>query len=66
MQTYREVEVQSHIFLSSALIALPLRNGTGTHRIGDWADHTAGLNCVAKKNPAIPEVGPRASSPWPN
>jgi hypothetical protein len=42
MKAYRGVDIQTHVFLTSALV------GSGTHWIGDWVNRTAGLNDMEK------------------
>jgi hypothetical protein len=55
MKAYREVNVQIHIFLTSALVwgeltALrPGRFTLGTHRVGGWVDPRAGLDDLEKR-----------------
>jgi hypothetical protein len=55
MKAYRGVDVQTHIFLTSALVggdwsaAWPCRFTPGTHWIGGWVGPRAGLDYVEKR-----------------
>jgi hypothetical protein len=55
MKAYGGVDVQIHIFLTSALAggqwsaSLPGRITPGTHWIGGWVDPRAGLDDVEKR-----------------
>jgi hypothetical protein len=55
MKTYLGVEVKLRAFISSALDlgeygqVHPSGKNTGTHCIGDWVGHRAGLDAVVKK-----------------
>jgi hypothetical protein len=54
MKAYEGVDVQIHIFLTSALVggewsaSRPCRFTPGTHWIGSWVDPRAGLDAVRK------------------
>jgi hypothetical protein len=54
MKMYRGVDVQIHLFLTSALVggewsaSRPWRFTPGTHFIGSWVDPRAGLDDMEK------------------
>jgi hypothetical protein len=59
MKTYGGVDVQIHVFLTSVLVGewsasrtgrfTPRGKSPGTHWIGGWVDHRAGLDDVEKR-----------------
>jgi hypothetical protein len=55
MKVYGGIDVQIHIFLSSALVggewsaSLPCRFTPGTHSIGGWVSPISGLDNVEKR-----------------
>jgi hypothetical protein len=60
MKAYGGVDVQSHVFLTSAVAGSELstsrpsrfnpgERASGTHWIGGWVDHRAGLDDVEKR-----------------
>jgi hypothetical protein len=60
MKAYEGVDVQIHIFLTSTLVGgewsasrpghfTPGENASGTHWIGGWVDHRAGLDNLEKR-----------------
>jgi hypothetical protein len=67
MKTYRGVDVQIHIFLTSALVggewsaSRPCRLTPGTHFIGGWVDPRAGLEDMELELPLPLVVQPVAS-----
>jgi hypothetical protein len=73
MKAYGVVDVQIHIFLTSALAggewsaSRPGRFTPRTHWIGGWVDPTAGLDDVEKRKfltlPGFGTPTPRSSSP---
>jgi hypothetical protein len=60
MKAYRELDVEIHIFLTSALIgsewtaSCPGRFTPGIHLIGDWVDPRPGLDEMEKKFLTLP------------
>jgi hypothetical protein len=66
MKTYREVDVQIHVFLTSVLVGVersssrPGHFTPSTHWIGSWVDPRAGLDDVEKREVlTLPELEPR-------
>jgi hypothetical protein len=62
MKMYGGVDVKIHIFLTLALFVgewsasrlgrfTPVERAPGTHWIGDWVDHRAGLDDEEKSSP---------------
>jgi hypothetical protein len=67
MKAYKGVDVQTHVFLTSALVGVewsasrPGRftlegRDPGTHWIAGWVDPRAGLDDVEKKKFILPEL----------
>jgi hypothetical protein len=60
MKAYRGVHVETHVFLTSALVgsewsaSRPGCSTPGTHWIGGWVDTRAGLNDMEKKKILTP------------
>jgi hypothetical protein len=70
MKTYREADVQIHVFLTSVLVGVersssrpghftPGEKAPGTHWIGSWVDPRAGLDVEKREFLTLPGLEPR-------